>query len=366
MMKCKRSKMLASALLAAAVGVASLSVAQACTRALYTAEDGTVITGRTMDWKEDMRSNLWVLPRGVERNGSAGANSIVWVSRYGSIVATGYDIATADGMNEQGLVANLLFLAESDYGKREADKPALSISLWAQYMLDNFATVDEAVTALRKNLFQVVTADIPMQEGGSANLHLSISDSSGDSAVFEYIDGKLVIHHGKQYKVLTNSPTYDQQLALNKYWEDIGGLVFLPGTNRSADRYARASFLLDAIPKKAHPAYIKAVPDQSFANQAVASVAGVMRSVSVPLGITTPEHPNISSTLWRVVADQKNRVYYFDSATTMNTLWVPLSRLDFRPGAPAMKLTLAGGQIYSGDTASQFVPAAPFRFQPVR
>ena len=343
MMKCKRSKLLTSALLSAAVGVASLSVALACTRALYTAEDGMVITGRTMDWKEDMRSNLWVLPRGIERNGSAGANSIAWVSRYGSVVATGYDIATADGMNEQGLVANLLFLAESDYGKREADKPALSISLWAQYLLDNFATVDEAVTALRKNPFQVVTADLPMQEGGSANLHLSISDSSGDSAVFEYIDGKLVIHHGKQYKVLTNSPTYDQ-----------------------ADRYARASFLLDAIPKKAHPAYIKAVPDQSFANQAVASVAGVMRSVSVPLGITTPKQPNISSTLWRVVADQKNRVYYFDSATTMNALWVPLSRLDFRPGAPAMKLTLAGGQIYSGDTASQFVPAAPFRFQPVR
>jgi penicillin V acylase-like amidase (Ntn superfamily) len=32
-------------------------------------------------------------------------------------------------------------------------------------------------------------------------------------------DGKLVIHHGKQYTVMTNSPTFDQQLALNAYCE---------------------------------------------------------------------------------------------------------------------------------------------------
>jgi hypothetical protein len=32
--------------------------AAACTRVLYTSPDGTVITGRSMDWSEDMRSNL--------------------------------------------------------------------------------------------------------------------------------------------------------------------------------------------------------------------------------------------------------------------------------------------------------------------
>jgi hypothetical protein len=33
-----------------------------------------------------------------------------------------------------------------------------------------------------------------------------------------------------------------------------------PGTNRVADRFARASFLLGAIPKKIDPRYIKGVP----------------------------------------------------------------------------------------------------------
>ena len=49
---------------------------------------------------------------------------------------------------------------------------------------------------------------------------------------------------------MTNSPVYDKQLALNEYWKDVGGLVFLPGTNRAADRFARASFLLGAIPRR--------------------------------------------------------------------------------------------------------------------
>jgi Linear amide C-N hydrolases, choloylglycine hydrolase family len=55
------------------------------------------------------------------------------------------------------------------------------------------------------------------------------SDATGDSAIFEYLCGKLVIHHGRQYTVMTNSPVYDEQLALNRYWQEIGGLVFCQG-----------------------------------------------------------------------------------------------------------------------------------------
>jgi penicillin V acylase-like amidase (Ntn superfamily) len=47
--------------------------------------------------------------------------------------------------------------------------------------------------------------------------------------------------------------------------------------------------------------------------------------VSVPLGISTPDQPNISSTIWRTVSDQKNLIYYFDSATRPNTFWVSIS-----------------------------------------
>ena len=163
---------------------------------------------------------------------------------------------------------------------------------------------------------------------------------------------------------MTNSPIYDQQLALNAYWKHIGGRAFLPGTNNAADRFARASFLLGAIPRKADPDYIKGVPDQSFAYQAVASVMGVQRSVSVPLGISTPDQPNISSTIWRTVSDQTNLIYYFDSATRPNTFWVSLSKLDLKPGAPVRKLTIQDGEVFSGEVSADFKDATSFAFLP--
>jgi choloylglycine hydrolase len=264
-------------------------------------------------------------------------------------------------MNEKGLVANLLYLAESDYGKPDG-KPPLSISLWAQYALDQFATVDEAVKALGAEPFRVIAPLLP--NGAGAQLHLALSDATGDSAIVEYIGGKLVIHHGRQYQVMTNSPSFDQQLAINQYWEGIGALAFLPGTTRAADRFARAWFFIHAIPKAADASFIKAVPGASYGNQAALSVLSVMRAVSVPLGITTPGKPNLSATVWRTVADQTKKVYFFDSAMSPDTFWVPLSDLDFNQGAAVKKLTLVGGKVYSGNAASQFQPAEPFEFLP--
>jgi penicillin V acylase-like amidase (Ntn superfamily) len=350
--------LLASALLASC----ALAPALACTRTLYVGDDKTVITGRNMDWKEDMHSNLYVFAAGMKRDGAAGPRSVAWTSRYGSVIVAGYEVGTADGMNEKGLVANLLYLAESDYGAPKAHGSFLSISAWAQYVLDNYATVTEAVDALRSEPFSILAPDMP--NGQKSTLHLSISDSSGDSAIFEYVGGKLVIHHGKQYNVMTNSPVFDQQLALNEYWKSIGGLTFLPGTNRAADRFARASFLIEAIPKKLDPNYAAGVPQQSFAYQAVASVMGVQRAVSVPLGITTPDQPNISSTIWRTVADQTDRIFYFDSATRPNTFWVAFDKVDFRPGAPVKKLTIQHGEVFSGEVSGAFKEAEPFKFLP--
>ena len=100
-----------------------LPLADSCTRALYVGADNTVITGRTMDWNEDMRTDLWVLPAGMARNGLAGPQSPSWISKYGSVVASVYGIASADGMNEKGLVMNLLYLAESDYGQVHRQGP---------------------------------------------------------------------------------------------------------------------------------------------------------------------------------------------------------------------------------------------------
>ena len=337
-------------LLATAVG-GTVAPASACTRVVYLGENQDVITARSMDWQSDIATNLWVLPRGIARNGQAGRDSIHWKAKYGSVVASGFDISTTDGLNEAGLSANLLWLVESEYPAQRGRKPGLAISLWAQYMLDNFATVAEAVAALEREPYALVTDDLP-GESRQATLHLALSDASGDSAIVEYIGGKQVIHHDRAYQVMTNSPVFNQQLALNTYWQQIGGTVMLPGTNRSADRFARASFYINAIPKSEDPVV------------ALASVFSVIRNVSVPYGITTPDQPNISSTRWRTVADHKRRLYFFESALTPNTFWVDLNKVDFAVGAQVLKLDLGRDQrnVFAGDALGQFQPSAPFAF----
>jgi hypothetical protein len=67
-------------------------------------------------------------------------------------------------------------------------------------------------------------------------------------------------------------------------------------------------------------------------NLAVASVFSVIRNCSVPFGISTPGKENIASTRWRTVADQKNKVYYFESALTPNTFWIDFKNINFLHG----------------------------------
>lgn len=87
-------------------------------------------------------------------------------------------------MNEAGLVASLLFLPESDYGK-QGKRPVMGIAMWTQYVLDNFGTVSEAVGALRGDGIYIDAPDMP--NGTKSRLHLAISDATGDSAILEYI-----------------------------------------------------------------------------------------------------------------------------------------------------------------------------------
>jgi penicillin V acylase-like amidase (Ntn superfamily) len=342
-----------AALLLSITGAAAASSAWACTRLVFHGADGQVVTARSMDWKSDIVSNLWVLPRGIARTGQTGQHTIRWTSKYGSVITSGYDISTTDGVNEAGLNANLLWLVESEYPAFDANsKPGLTIAAWAQYVLDNFATVQEAVDVLKTQPFTIVSDNVP-GENRLTTLHLSMSDASGDSAIVEYIGGKQVIHHSRDYQVMTNSPIFEEQLALNTYWQQIGGTTMLPGTNRAADRFARASFYVNAIPKDQSP------------NKNLASVFSVIRNVSVPYGISTPGQPNISSTRWRTVFDHQRKLYFFESALTPNTFWVDLNALDFSPqSGKVLKLDLGADQshTYAGNATPAFKPAVPFQF----
>lgn len=341
-MQSRVRQLLCAAVVLTSMVLSSAPTAFACSRAVYLG-DNAVMTVRSMDWETDViATNLWAFPRQMERNSAVKTRSFSWTSKYGSVVAAAFDGATADGMNEKGLVANLLYLAESKYPTgRDGNKPLMSISVWAQYVLDNYATVAEAVTALRKEPFDVLPLTTPDDQEGT--VHLAISDPTGDSAIFEYVEGKLVIHHGRQYQVMTNSPVYDEQLELNSYWKALDGDT-LPGTARAPDRFVRASY------------YINEIPRAASSTDATTAVFAVIRNVSSPVG-----KPDVAWTLWRTVSDHRNRRYYFESTRSPNVFWVALADIDFgKPGV--RKLTMSDGTIYSGNVAAQFKAEKPFEY----
>ncbi len=325
---------------------------RACTRVVYIGDGkDNVITGRTLDWKEDIPSNLYVFPRGIARRSDKGTNTLNWISKYGSVSNVGYDLGVNEGMNEKGLVVNLLYLPGTSYTYTDGtpdNRLLMSSSLWAQYVLDNFATVSEAVQSLSKDVFRI---DAPPMPGGSvATLHMAISDLSGNSAIVEYLDGKISIHEGKEYQVLTNAPPYDRQLAVNEYWQQVGGMNMLPGTNRSYDRFARASFYINAVPKNADHA------------MALAGVFGVIFNCSVPVGISLPDNPEISSTRWRSVADQGRLTYYYGTTLNPSIMWVNLDEFMLTPGSPIMKLDIINQKKnYIGNVIKDMVRSPGFQ-----
>lgn len=330
--------------------------AHACTRVVYEGDAGRIMTGRNMDFRDPMVSNFWVFPRGMKRNGEAGERSFEWTSKYGSLAVSGYDISTVDGINEEGLNASLLWLNATTFPKDDNSTPRMSLSLWAQFYLDQFKTVDEAVKYTRDNPIQIVSGEVPGRPGSLAPLHLTLSDATGDSAVLEWIDGELKIHHDRSYQVVTNDPPFNMQLTNQKYWKDVNLLNFIPGSGRSEDRFVRAGF------------YVNAVKKTDDFRVAAAAVFSVIRNASVPYGVSLPDAPNLSTTRWRVVADQKDMLFYGESATSPNIFWVDVKKLNFSEGAKVQKLDLGVDmdRVLVGEVSDKFVPTEPFAFEPAQ
>lgn len=247
----------------------------------------------------------------------------------------------------------MLYLAETQFSPAtDTSKPKISWTAWLQYVLSNYRTVSEAVAGMKEEPVYLVPVNFGPGGSGHATVHLSLSDPSGDSAIMEYLNGKLVIHHGRQNQVMTNSPTYDQQLTLNSYWSRQDGSKFLPGSHTSEDRFVRASY------------YLSKLPETDGVRQQVAGVFSVMRNVSVPWGTIDPDHPNLAPTYWRTVLDQTRKVYYFESALSPSIVSVDLKQVNFAPGSGIRAVPLEGdaGFHLQGNINDQFKPAKPISY----
>ena len=190
---------------------------------------------------------------------------------HASLIIAGLDVCTEEGINDKGLIVNLLFLDGTQYEARNSKRPGIAFFQWPQFYLDNYATVNEVIANLDQ--VQVVNTALGAEYPDGLPLHVAIADTSGQSAIIEFIKGEPVVHLGRQYQVMTNEPAYDQQIANMLRYKTFGGTVTeLPGGIQADDRFVRAAYSLKYLPKTSDPA------------QAAASMMSLMNNVSVPFG----------------------------------------------------------------------------------
>jgi choloylglycine hydrolase len=171
--------------------------ALACTSFLL--RGGAGGTGRVMaksyDWGFG-HGRLLLNPRGVAKQALStrpGGNPARWESRYASVTFTqfGREVPLG-GMNEAGLMVEVLWLEASQYPRPDA-RPTVNELQWIQMQLDRHATVAEMIKG----------AGAVRVERVHARVHYLACDRSGACAAFEHLDGRLQVAPGAT--VLTNN-----------------------------------------------------------------------------------------------------------------------------------------------------------------
>lgn len=191
-----------------------------------------MIFGRNYDWITDagmVCTNL----KGLSKTSLKTENgeTISWVSQFGSITFNQYgkEFPTG-GMNEKGLVVELMWLDETIYPRAD-NRPAIGVLQWIQYQLDNCATIDEVIATDKK---------LRISPTGTTPLHYLVADANGNAATIEFLNGKMVVHKGSSLSlpVLTNS-IYDESVRSYKNSSTSG--------NNSLERFGKACTMIQQL-----------------------------------------------------------------------------------------------------------------------
>lgn len=226
-------------------------------------------------------------------------------------------------MNTHGLAGHALMYTSADYEPQDRG-PALATTSWVSYVLDNFATVAEAV----KGIESVRVVPVPVQ-GLNVGLQVALEDATGDSAIFEPINGTMTVHHGPQYQIMANAPSLEEQMVNLRRYRPFGGELPPPGDITSSDRFVRATYFHHFLPEPV---------DKTMA---VAEVLQVLSAVAKPLGVPYPDG-DVYPTRWWSAADLTNLDYYFWSRTSPSLVWASKSDFDGVEEVRSVDLFAAG------------------------
>jgi penicillin V acylase-like amidase (Ntn superfamily)/uncharacterized protein (DUF2141 family) len=260
----------------------------ACTAFMWQNSDKNVMVFKNYDWHQEPAYIITNTASIAKQAFPTGTSPLYWTSKYSSVTVNQYGKEfPIEGMNEVGLVVQTLILPEANYSVDDK-KQSINELQFIQYQLDNFRTVDEVV----KNLEKISVIPI------TATVHYFVVDKSGDAAVIDYLEGKLVVSrkNDKNYMTIANSP-YPQS---SSYWADNQRLV---SSRHSLNRFCSVQNILQ----------------NTKADE----------TMSIEKGMETLASAAVSSTQWSTAYDVKNKQFYFKTASQKGVKHLDLTKLDF-------------------------------------
>lgn len=351
--------------------VSARGESRACTETRIMSKDGACVIGRSMEFAQEVNSNVIVQPRGQDRVSGLPENKegMKWTSKYGVLYLDGFGLDIAvDGLNEKGLAVGALYFPDAavyqEVEPGNESKAVSSIDL-PLYILQNFATVDE----VREAIPDVTVWGARIEALGNivVPVHWSVYQPDGKGIIIEYTKDGLSVYDS--IGVMTNSPKYSWHLTNMRNFVGLNaenakpvvidgisfaatgqgsGLMSIPGDPTPPARFIRAGAM----------AYLANKVDT--AEQAVNLAVHVLNTVDIPLGtIRNFENGEVyhDYTQWIVARDLTNRIFYFRTYDNMNLRVVDLKKFDLSPEGKKFIMPMSKEVIDAIDVTQELKPA---------
>ncbi|MBQ8811064.1 MAG: linear amide C-N hydrolase [Bacteroidales bacterium] len=325
-----------------AIWAFSAQESDACTGISLTAQDGSRVVARTVEWAATpMQCGYVVAPRGHVHQSytPSGDNGLKYRSIYGYVgIYTEYEPFVVEGVNEAGLSAGLFFFPQygdyAPYDPAQNDKTLCDMQ-FVSWVLSQFSSIDQLKDAMEE--IDLVTLNHKI-----GAVHWRIAEPNGRMVVLEVVAG--VPHfYENNLGVLTNAPGFQWHMTnLNNYvnlepgsapdntikqgitLQPLGhgsGMLGLPGDFTSPSRFVRATF------------YQTTAPMWATGFDTVVQAFHILNNFDIPVG---SQHPKAeipknlpSATQFTAATDQTAMKFYYRTAWNSNIRCIELMSIDF-------------------------------------
>ena len=353
----KKTKSLASFLVASSLVISSIGNAMACTVLITHDANGATYQGRTNEYAGMQPDRLTYFPAGskIESMKPNGQSGLTFNTKYGILGATLYGMIPGakqdfvhEAVNDQGMTFTVNALMGNSSAKLANDAPnVLAVTDMGTWALGNFKNVAQVKQALQNNEVSVWLPRIPSMANLEAPVHFALFDKTGAGIVIEFLNGQVQVYDN-QVGVMTNNPPFPWHLDnLNNYaqltnvnkntgqfgkvkvnaYDSGNALANLPGSETSAGRFIKAAFYSTYIEKAKSP------------KEAIQNLSHVMNNFDRPLNITidlpgtgskaegASSKPTSESTYFTVLNDLNNQKFYIRTIYAINFSSFDLAKL---------------------------------------